>query len=57
MQNLGLALQGGIITRPSADAVELAYLGLDRFDPPPERLDDQKSEDKFCKSLLKIGGT
>lgn len=37
--------------------MELAYLGLDRFDPPSERLDDQENEDEFCKSLLKNGGT
>jgi hypothetical protein len=49
--------KGGIIIRPSADAVEVAYLGLDRFDPRTEILDDQKSEDEFCKSLLKTGGT
>ena len=35
----------------------MAYLGLDRFDPPTERLKDQKSEDDFCKSLPRIGGT
>jgi hypothetical protein len=49
--------KGGIIIRPSADAVEVAYLGLDRFDPRTEILDDQKSEDEFCKSRLKTGGT
>ena len=48
---------GGIIIRPNADAVELTYLGLDRFDPPWERARDQKMEDDFCKSLLRIGGT
>jgi hypothetical protein len=53
----GWPSNGGIIIHPNADAIELAYLGLDRFDPPMERLKDQKSEGDFCKSLLRIGGT
>ena len=53
----GWPSNGGIVIRPNADSVELAYLGLDRFDPPIERLKDQKSEDDFCKSLLRIGKT
>lgn len=47
---------GGVIIRPTADAVELEYLGLDRLDPSIEILNDQDLEDKFCSLLLSIGG-
>jgi hypothetical protein len=52
----GWPSKGGIIIRTCADAVELEYLGFDKFDPPAKRFADQDEEDKFCTTLLKIGG-
>jgi hypothetical protein len=52
----GWPSKGGVIIRRCADAVELEYLGFNRFDPPAKRCADQDEEDKFCTALLKIGG-
>ena len=48
--------RGGVFIRARANAVELEYLGFDKFDPPAKRCADQAEEDKFCTTLLKIGG-
>ena len=47
---------GGVIIRNQADAIEMQYLGLDRFEPPITRLKDQNDEDAFCTRLINIGG-
>lgn len=46
---------GGVIILNHANAVDLEFLGLDRLDPPMERLPDQADEDRFCKRLLLLG--
>jgi hypothetical protein len=46
---------GGVIIRNQADAIEMQYLDLDRFEPPITRLKDQNDADAFCTRLIDIG--
>ncbi|KAE8454253.1 hypothetical protein EG329_005178 [Mollisiaceae sp. DMI_Dod_QoI] len=46
---------GGIIIGQRVHAVELAYIGLDRFYTTP-RSSNETEEDAFCMQLRKIGG-
>lgn len=46
---------GGIIIAQRVHAVELAYIGLDRFHTTPRSL-NKTEEDPFCMKLRKIGG-
>ena len=46
---------GGIIIAQRVHAVELAYIGLDRFHTTP-RSPNQAEENAFCMQLRKIGG-
>jgi hypothetical protein len=46
---------GGIVVAEHAHAVELEYIGADRFRPEP-RSNNATEEDKFCMKLRKIGG-
>jgi hypothetical protein len=64
-QDLGLSLYtnvvhcwpsvGGIVIAERVHAVELAYIGLDRFHTTP-RSPNETEEDAFCIQLRKIGG-
>ncbi|KAF1983288.1 hypothetical protein K402DRAFT_406976 [Aulographum hederae CBS 113979] len=47
--------RGGVIILDCAEAVDLEFLGLDTFNPPEKRLDDQAAEDAFCQRLLLLG--
>jgi hypothetical protein len=46
---------GGIIIAERVRAVELAYIGIDRFNTTP-RSTNETEEDAFCLRLRKIGG-
>jgi hypothetical protein len=46
---------GGIIIAERVPAVELAYIGLDRFHTTPRSLNETE-EDVFCMQLRKVGG-
>ena len=46
---------GGIIIAQRVHAVELAHIGLDRFDKTP-RSRNKTEEDEFCMRLRRIGG-
>lgn len=50
--------RGGVVVKDFADAVEMNFLGFDRFDPPTHRypVNEQDKEDAFARELLKIGG-
>jgi len=46
----------GVVIKDTADIVDMAFLGFDRFDPPTHREKEQDKEDEFVRELLKIGG-
>jgi hypothetical protein len=48
----------GVVIKDNADAVEMLFLGFNRFDPPTHRFPShqQEHEDAFARQLFKIGG-
>lgn len=51
----GWPSRGGILIHDNCYAVELDFLGLDRFNVS-DRSEDQTEEDAFCRRLQAIGG-
>ncbi|KAI1129177.1 hypothetical protein F5Y10DRAFT_264338 [Nemania abortiva] len=49
-------VDANVIALEDVSAADFDYVGLDRTDPPSKRLDDQDSENEFCRRLLRLGG-